>query len=85
MEYKPCLSNTDLSMRPIKRSRNGFEHYKYVLLYVDHVLAISDDHTEGLQKIDNYFGLKLGYLSNLNIYLCVNLMLDSTAAITRSH
>ena len=56
-------------MRPMKRPSDDFEHYAYVVLYINGVLSVSDDPTKVLQKINKYFGLKPGSLSNLNIYL----------------
>ena len=50
-------------------SSNDVEQYEYVLLYVDNILFIGDDPPEVLQKIDNYFGLNPGSLSNPNTYL----------------
>ena len=68
MGYNPCLDNPYLWMRPIKRSSDDFEQYEYVLLYVDDILAIGDDPTEVLQKINKYFGLNPNSLSGPNIY-----------------
>ena len=70
MGYNPSLDDPDLWIRPMKISSDDFEHYDYVLLYVDNVLSISDDPTEVLHNIDKYFGLKPGSLSKPNIYLC---------------
>ena len=52
----------------MKISIDGFENYGYVPIYVDDVLSISDGPTKVLQKIDKYFGLKPGSLSEPNIY-----------------
>ena len=52
MEYKPCLTDTDLWMRRMKISSYGFKQYEYIIINVDDVLAISDDQTEALQNID---------------------------------
>ena len=54
-------------------SSNDVEQYEYVLLYVDNILFIGDDPPEVLQKIDNYFGLNSGSISDLIIYLGENL------------
>ena len=43
MGYKTCLVNPDMWMIPKTRNSNGLEYYKYVILYVDDVLAIGDD------------------------------------------
>ena len=53
----------------MKRLSDEFEHYRYVFIYVNKVLSISYDPTEVLQKIDNYFGLNPGSLSDPNTYL----------------
>ena len=75
MGYKPCLYDPALWMKLMNISRNDFEHYECVLIYVGDVLAISDDTTEFLQNIGRYFVLNPGYLSKLNIYLGAELNL----------
>ena len=70
MGYKPCLSDPDMWMRPMKILINYFKNYEYFLLYVNDVLLIGDDTTEVLHKIDKYFGLNTGSLFDPNIYLC---------------
>ena len=57
----------------MKRSRNDFKNYEYVLLYVNNVLDIGYNPTEFLQNIDKYFGLNPVSLSNPNIYLIAKL------------
>ena len=52
MGYKPCLSDPDLWMRPKTRDSDGLKYYKYVLLYVDNVLAIGDNPEEVLKRVD---------------------------------
>ena len=69
MGYNICLADPDMWMRQMNISSDDFEHYEYVLLYVDNVLTIGDYPTEVLQKIDNYFGLKPVSLSDPDIYL----------------
>ena len=73
--YKTYLADPDKWMRLMKRLSDGFEHYEYVLLYVDKFLAIGDDPTEVLKKIDKYFGLNTGSLSDPSIYLGAKLNL----------
>ena len=75
MGYNSCLDDPDLWISLIKWSSDGFEHYEYVLLYVNDVLAISDDPTEVLQNIDKYFGLNPGSLAEPSIYLSAKLKL----------
>ena len=67
--YEPCQADPDLWMKPAIREEDGFEHYEYVLLYVDDVLAIGEQPELVLQKIDKYFGLKPGSLADPNQYL----------------
>ena len=75
MGYKTCLVNPDMWMIPKTRNSNGLEYYKYVILYVDDVLAIGDDPEEVLKRLDKYFGLKLGLLAESNIYLSARVKL----------
>ena len=53
----------------MKIPSDGFKHYDYILIYSGEVLAISDEPTKFLQKIDSYFGLNPGSLSKLIVYL----------------
>jgi len=69
MGYVSCLADPDLWMKPAVRESDGFEHYEYVLLYVDDVLAIGDNPQVVLEKIDKYFGLKPGSLADPTMYL----------------
>ena len=73
MGYKPCLDEPYMWMKTMEISSNDVEQYEYVLLYVDNILFIGDDPPEVLQKIDNYFGLNSGSISDLIIYLGENL------------
>ena len=73
MVYKSCLADPYLWMKPMKIWSDNFEHYGYILLYIDDVLAIGDDPNEVLQNIDKNFGLKPGSISNPNIYLGTNI------------
>ena len=73
MGYKTCLVDPDQWMRPMKRSINDFKQNEYVLIYVIDVLAIRYDKTKFLQNIDRYFSLKMGSISDPNIYLGANM------------
>ena len=68
MGYTPCFAYPDLWMKPEVRE-DDFEYYAYVLCYVDDVLSISHNAEEVLTRLDKYFRIKPGSLSDLAIYL----------------
>ena len=55
------------------RPKDGFEHYAYVLIYVDDVTIIHHDAECVIWRIDRYFKLKLSSISYPDIYLIANL------------
>ena len=66
--YSPCQADADLWMRAETRS-DGTEYYSYILLYVDDVLAIHEEATGLLKRVDYYFKMKKGSIGDPNIYL----------------
>ena len=67
--FLPCLVDLNLWMNPMVRPKDGFEHYAYVLIYVDDVTIIHHDAECMLWRIDKYFKLKLRSISDPDIYL----------------
>ena len=66
--YSPCQADADLWMRAETKS-DGTEYYSYILLYVDDVLAIHEEATGLLKRVDYYFKMKKGSIGDPNIYL----------------
>ena len=71
--FLPCLVDLNLWMNPMVRPKYGFEHYAYVLIYVDDVTIIHHDAECMLWRIDKYFKLKLRSISDPDIYLVAKL------------
>ena len=58
LTFQPCLADSDVWMRPIKKS-NGSPCYEYLLLCTDDVLVISENSKKVLRDgIGKYFELK---------------------------
>ena len=68
LNYKPCFADPDLWMRDAKHS-NGEDYYKYVLLYTDDALVVSEHPKECLLEVDKYFPMKQGSIGEPRIYL----------------
>ena len=75
LEWKPCLADPDLWMKPMTRTDDNSEYYAYILLYVDDCLAISEDATKELHALDHYFKMKKGSIGNPEMYLGAKLRL----------
>jgi hypothetical protein len=43
LQYEPCKADPDLWMKPMTHPEDDFQHYAYVLIYVDDILAIGHD------------------------------------------
>ena len=72
MEYlglSPCKADADIWMRKAKRAGNS-DYWKYILLYVDDCLAISED-PESIfcDKIGKYFLMKEASIGMPDVYL----------------
>ena len=69
LKFQPCLADPYVWMRPIKKS-NGSPFYKYLLLYTDDVLVISENGENVLRDgIGKYFELKESSIGPPNQYL----------------
>lgn len=66
--YKSCLADPDVWYKSETRPDDSFEYYSYMLLYVDHVLAIHHSAEEPLRELDR-FKMKEGSIGGLSIYL----------------
>ena len=69
LEWKPCLADPDLWMKPMTRADDNSEYYAYILLYVDDCLAISEDAMKELHALDHYFKMKKGSIVDPDMYL----------------
>ena len=75
LEWKPCLADPDLWMKPMTRADDNSEYYAYILLYVGDCLAISKDATKELHTLDHYFKMKKGSIGDPDMYLGAKLRL----------
>ncbi len=64
--WKVCTQNTGSSPE---------KYYLYILIYVDDILCIHNDHDAILAQIDKYFLLKPDSVGALNVYLGAKLKL----------
>ena len=65
----PCPADLELWMKPIVRSKDGFEYYTYVIKYVDNVMVIHHDTESVIRRIDKYFKLNPSSIGDPEIYL----------------
>ena len=72
LNYVPSKANPDVYMRPAVKP-NGFEHYLYVLCYVDDILSISHCTDVTMDGIRSRFTLKDNKVEELTEYLGVQL------------
>ena len=68
MGFSLSRANADVWMRPATKP-NGFEYYKYLLVYVDDVLAISHDPKPLIEEIGKMYELKKGSVGPPTRYL----------------
>ena len=69
LKFKPCLADSDVWMRPIKKT-DGSPCYEYVLLYTDDEMVISENGEKVLREgIGKYFELKEFYIRPPKQYL----------------
>ena len=57
--FKPSAANQDVWMRPATKA-DGTKFYEYVLVYVDNILAMSENLEEIMQSLMNEFSFKGG-------------------------
>ena len=69
LDFTSCLADPNVWMRPAKK-RDGKYYYKYILLYTDYALVVSQ-HTEETLRMDSghYFEFKEDYIGPPKIYL----------------
>ena len=69
LDFVSCPADPDVWMRPAQQS-DGSEYYKYILLYTDDALVISEN-TEKLlrHELGRYFNPKEESIGSPKIYL----------------
>ena len=72
MGFKSIIAEPDVWMREATKS-NGEEYYKYILVYVDDLLAISSDARSVILETGENFKLKKDKIEPPDIYLCGSL------------
>ncbi|MGH3053999.1 MAG: reverse transcriptase domain-containing protein, partial [Gaiellaceae bacterium] len=55
--FKPCRADTDMWMRPAEK-RDGTVYYEYLIVYVDDILAISENARSVLLELEEHYDLK---------------------------
>lgn len=70
--YSSCKADMDLWIRLARRD-SGEYYYKYMLIYVDDCLCLSEHPKEALEIINKYFPLKPGSVGPPKIYLGANI------------
>jgi len=68
MGFTPCRGDPDVWMRPARKA-NGERYYEYLLVYVDDILAISEDPKAILDVLDSHFLLKADSIGEPSTYL----------------
>jgi hypothetical protein len=72
LKFSSCLADPDVWLRLARRD-NGEEYYEYLLVYVDDLLAISEQPKAILDDINTYFKLKPESVGSPDLYLGVKL------------
>ena len=67
--FKLCLADPDLWIKPKVRPDDSVKYYVCVLLYVDDALVVHYDSESVLKRLDKYFKLKKGLVSDPEVYL----------------
>ena len=68
-----CLADLDLWYKSMVRPEDRFKYYSYVLLYVDDCLCICHEAEQEIHKIDKFFKMKNGSISDPDVYLSAKL------------
>ena len=69
LDFFSCPANPDVWMRPAKRS-DGADYYKFILLYTDDALVLSENAEKVLRtELGIYFLLKEESIGPPKIYL----------------
>lgn len=64
-----CLVDPNIWLRLIARCQSGEEYYKYLLVYVDDLLALSEQPKVICNDINQYFKLKPESVGEPDLYL----------------
>ena len=72
MKYTRCKADHDVWYRPAVKP-NGFEYYKYVLIFVDNILHISHNIKATLETLGTLSQLKPGNVRPPDRYLGINI------------
>ena len=69
LNFKSCLADTDVWMRPAIKN-DGNTYYEYILLYVDDALVVSENAESILcNELGRYFHLKEESIGTPTVYL----------------
>jgi hypothetical protein len=68
LNFSSCLADPDVWLRTARR-QNGETYYEYLLVYVDDLLAISEQPQAILNDVNTYFHLKPESVGTPNLYL----------------
>ena len=68
MGYTPCRADPDLWFKADVHP-DGRTYYRYILLYCDDCLSIGHDAAKEFEKLDHYFQMKKGSISDPDVYL----------------
>ena len=68
MKYTRCKADNDVWYRPAVNP-NGFEYYKYVLIFVDDILNMSHDTKSKMETLGTLYQLKPGSVGPPDRYL----------------
>jgi len=67
--YLPCRADPDLWFKADTFPDTGESYYRYILTYVDDILCCGVAPLEELKKLDHYFQMKPGSMTDPDIYL----------------
>ena len=68
MVFKSSIADPDLCIRPATKS-DGEQYYKFILVYVDNLLAISQDVVSVIREVTEKFKMKKDKKEPPEIYL----------------
>ena len=71
MGYKPCQADQDVWLQPAT-TKDGFDYYEYILVYVDDLLHASHNPDESMQQIMSWVKLKMIIMVNQRYSLALN-------------
>ena len=68
MGYKPCRADQDVWLRSAT-TKDGFDYYEYILVYVDDLLHASHNPDESMQQIMSRVKLKNDHYGEPEVFL----------------